>query len=448
MAGPGDETFSMREYPYAGETAGTVLANHGLGSATVANQRALEAVAMNREAEAAVSVSHISKEYRIRQRGEGPAYAAQAAFRVFRNRTKPSYFNAVDDVSFEVAWGDIVGLIGRNGAGKSTLLKILTRITAPTAGRAVLGGRVGSLLEVGTGFHPELTGRENVYLNGTLLGMRRKEIERRFDEIVEFAGVEKFLDTQVKRFSTGMYVRLAFGVAAHLESEILMVDEVLAVGDAEFQEKCLGKMREVAKTGRCVFLVSHQVQTVRALATRAMYLQHGSLIYDGTVDGALDVYKASFERVGSDDVLEAAMRPGSGEVRFASVRAAKDSFDVAEEKVIEFVTVPSPLANRHHVRCDVLDANREVVARCDSRLVDFFVDPRDEVHGKVVLRTPWLRPGIYTVDLSLWGARLVADSWEGACSFRVLPILPYKGAAASDATEGAPVVADFTFEEK
>jgi lipopolysaccharide transport system ATP-binding protein len=403
---------------------------------------------MNREAEPAVAVSHISKQYRIRQRGEAPYTAAEAALGLLRGRTKPKYFNAVDDVSFNVAWGDIVGVIGRNGAGKSTLLKILTRITAPTAGRAVLHGRVGSLLEVGTGFHPELTGRENVYLNGTLLGMRRKEIERRFDEIVEFAGVGDFLDTQVKRFSTGMYVRLAFGVAAHLESEILMVDEVLAVGDAEFQEKCLGKMREVAKTGRCVFLVSHQVQTVRALATRAFYLQHGRLIYDGTVDGALDVYKSSFERVGTDDVAEASMRPGSGEVRFASVRSTKDSFDVAEEKVFEFVTAPSPLANRHHIRCDVLDVDRVVVARCDSRLVEFFVDPRDEVHGKVVMRTPWLRPGVYTVDLSLWGTRQVADIWDGACSFRVLPIYPYSGAATKDATEGGPVVADFTFAQK
>jgi lipopolysaccharide transport system ATP-binding protein len=399
--------------------------------------------------EAAVSVSHLSKKYRIRQRGDEPATAAEAALGLLRGRTKAKYFNAVDDVSFEIAWGDIVGLIGRNGAGKSTLLKVLTRITAPSSGRAVLGGRVGSLLEVGTGFHPELTGRENVYLNGTLLGMRRKEIERRFDEIVDFAGVESFLDTQVKRFSTGMYVRLAFGVAAHLQSEILMVDEVLAVGDAEFQEKCLGKMREVAKSGRCVFLVSHQVQTVRALATRSLYLQHGQLIYDGTVDGALEVYKASFERVGNDDVIEAAMRQGTGEVRFANARSVKDSFDAAEEKVLEFVTVPSPqLSSKHHVRCDVLDANREIVARCDSRLVEFFVDPRNEVHGTVSLRTPWLRPGVYSVDLSLWGSRVAADIWEGACSFRVLPILPYSGAGTPAATNGAPVLADFTYSQK
>ena len=399
--------------------------------------------------EPAVSVSHLSKKYRIRQRGEGPATAAEAALGLLRGRTKPSYFNAVDDVSFEVAWGDIVGLIGRNGAGKSTLLKVLTRITAPSSGRAVLGGRVGSLLEVGTGFHPELTGRENIYLNGTLLGMRRKEIERRFDEIVDFAGVDDFLDTQVKRFSTGMYIRLAFGVAAHLQSEILMVDEVLAVGDAEFQEKCLGKMREVAKTGRCVFLVSHQVNTVRALATRSLYLQHGKLIYDGTVEGALEVYKASFERVGTDDVMEASMRKGTGEVRFANVRSAKDSFEVAEDKVVEFVTVASPeLSRKHHVLCDVLDANREIVARCDSRLVEFYVNPSNEVRGTVTLRTPWLRPGVYTVDLSLWATRVATDIWEGACTFRVLPILPYAGTGTPNSTSGAPVLADFAYSQK
>ncbi|HYA44123.1 MAG TPA: ATP-binding cassette domain-containing protein, partial [Acidimicrobiales bacterium] len=349
----------------------------------------------------------------------------------------------------DATWGDIVGIIGRNGAGKSTLLKVLTRITAPSAGRAVLAGRVGSLLEVGTGFHPELTGRENVFLNGTLLGMRRKEIERRFDEIVDFAGVEPFLDTQVKRFSTGMYVRLAFAIAAHLQSEILVVDEVLAVGDAQFQEKCLRKMREVARTGRCVFLVSHQVHTVMALASRAVYLQDGKLIYDGTVEGALEVYKASFESFVTDEMLETAMRPGTGDVRFARARATKDSFDVAEEKILEFVTMPSPgLSNKHHVLCDVFDDNREIVARCDSRLVEFWVDPRTEVHGTLAIRTPWLRPGVYTVDLSLWGSRVATDIWEGACSFRVLPILPYSGVASQSAIEMAPVVADFTYGHK
>ena len=188
---------------------------------------------------------------------------------------------ALKDVSFEVGEGEVLGVIGRNGAGKSTLLKILTRITTPTAGRAVIRGRVGSLLEVGTGFHPELTGRENVYLNGAVLGMRRREIARKFPEIVEFAGVEKFIDTPVKRYSSGMYVRLAFSVAAHLEPEILLVDEVLAVGDAEFQRRCLGRMEELSQSGRTVIFVSHQMQAVSRLCDRAILMDKGEVVLDG-----------------------------------------------------------------------------------------------------------------------------------------------------------------------
>src|SRR6202166_2904387 len=188
---------------------------------------------------------------------------------------------ALRDVSFEAKKGEVLGLIGRNGAGKSTLLKILSRITAPTEGRVGVNGRIRSLLEVGTGFHPELTGRENIYLNGAILGMKKAEIERRFDEIVAFAEVEKFIDTPVKRYSSGMYLRLAFAVAAHLVSEILLVDEVLAVGDAAFQKKCLGKMGEVAHSGRTVLFVSHQPMAVRMLCSRAIELEGGHMVADG-----------------------------------------------------------------------------------------------------------------------------------------------------------------------
>ena len=188
---------------------------------------------------------------------------------------------ALRDVSFEVTQGEVVGIIGRNGAGKSTLLKILSRITEPTSGRAVIRGRVCSLLEVGTGFHPELTGRENVYMNGTILGMTKREIDRKFDEIVEFSGVERFLDTPIKRYSSGMQVRLAFAVAAHLEPEILIVDEVLAVGDAAFQQKCLGKMRDVASGGRTVLFVSHNMHAVAALTTRCAVFADGCATYIG-----------------------------------------------------------------------------------------------------------------------------------------------------------------------
>ncbi len=225
---------------------------------------------------------------------------------------------ALREVSFEVVRGDAIGIIGRNGAGKSTLLKLLSRITEPTAGRATIRGRVASLLEVGTGFHPELTGRENIYLNGTIMGMTRAEIKRKFDEIVAFAEIEQYLDTPVKRYSSGMYVRLAFAVAAHLEPEILVVDEVLAVGDAQFQKKCLGKMGDVAKEGRTVLFVSHNMAAIENLCSRALVLDRGLVRFAGTQTEAIAEYQRSFEGgiVPLQDRLD---RKGSGEVRVLGI---------------------------------------------------------------------------------------------------------------------------------
>ncbi|MEH6503181.1 MAG: ABC transporter ATP-binding protein [Cycloclasticus sp.] len=200
-------------------------------------------------------------------------------------------FWALKDINFEINQGDKVGIIGRNGAGKSTLLKVLSRITDPTSGKIHINGRIASLLEVGTGFHPELTGRENIYLNGAILGMSRKEIKLKFDEIVAFAEVEKFLDTPVKRYSSGMYVRLAFAVAAHLESEILVIDEVLAVGDAEFQKKCLGKMDEVSKGGRTILFVSHNLPTVKSLCNKGVYLEQGTVGETGEILNVINLYQ-------------------------------------------------------------------------------------------------------------------------------------------------------------
>lgn len=209
-----------------------------------------------------------------------------------REQVELEEFRALDDVSFEVEQGDRIGIIGRNGAGKSTLLKLLCRITEPTKGRITMHGRAASLLEVGTGFHPELSGRENIYLNGAILGMKRAEIKRKFDEIVDFSGVEKFLDTPVKRYSSGMYVRLAFAVAAHLESEILLIDEVLAVGDAEFQKKCLGKMDDISKTeGRTILFVSHNMHAVKELCSEGILLSDGSLVtHDSNINSVIDRY--------------------------------------------------------------------------------------------------------------------------------------------------------------
>jgi lipopolysaccharide transport system ATP-binding protein len=214
-------------------------------------------------------------------------------------------FWALDDVSFNVNYGDVIGIIGRNGAGKSTLLKVLSRITSPTLGEVVLRGRIASLLEVGTGFHPELTGRENIFLNGAVLGMRKAEIDRRFDEIVAFAEVEKFLDTPVKHYSSGMYVRLAFAVAAHLDPEILVVDEVLAVGDLSFQKKCLGKMGEVSRGGRTVLFVSHNMAAIENLCSRGVVLNQGKLCFDGGAKDAIQHYLNSLSSVsGSGHVVE------------------------------------------------------------------------------------------------------------------------------------------------
>ena len=241
---------------------------------------------------------------------------ARLPLRYLRRADETQSIWALKDVSFEVESGDVVGIIGRNGAGKSTLLKILSRITEPTTGRVDLYGRVASLLEVGTGFHPELTGRENIFLNGSILGMARKEIAAKFDEIVAFAEVEKFIDTPVKRYSSGMYVRLAFAVAAHLEPEILIVDEVLAVGDAAFQKKCLGRMRDVASAGRTVLFVSHNMAAVSTLCTKAMVLWEGMIKYPlGGVEDAVQTYLTEVHTITKTSLAERTDRQGNGKVR-------------------------------------------------------------------------------------------------------------------------------------
>ncbi len=287
----------------------------------------------------AIRVENLSKLYRIGQRERYKALrdtltdAMYAPFRrlsslVLRpssdgdggRKTNDEWIWALKDVSFEVKQGEVVGIIGRNGAGKTTLLKILSRITEPTEGYAEIHGRVGSLLEVGTGFHPELTGRENIYLNGAILGMKKTEIERKFDEIVAFAEIEKFLDTPVKRYSSGMYVRLAFAVAAHLEPEILLVDEVLAVGDAAFQKKCLGKMGDVAKEGRTVLFVSHNMAAIESLCQRSILLESGSVTCTGSTSSVIKLYletvlPSAIERVHFAHRVE---RTGSSNVRLTS----------------------------------------------------------------------------------------------------------------------------------
>ena len=260
-------------------------------------------------------------------------------------------FWALKNVSFEVKQGEVVGIIGRNGAGKSTLLKILSRITEPTEGRVLLRGRVASLLEVGTGFHPELTGRENIFLNGAILGMTQREIRKKFDEIVAFAEVEKFLDTPVKRYSSGMYVRLAFAVAAHLEPEILIVDEVLAVGDAEFQKKCLGSMRNVAASGRTILFVSHNLSAVMQLTSRSIVLSEGRVVFSGATAAAIEYYTANIRSGHSAEFdVEDAPRHGqiTGEVKILSLRFNRP---IAYFKFQEPISYTMRLRAAHKIDC-------------------------------------------------------------------------------------------------
>jgi lipopolysaccharide transport system ATP-binding protein len=282
----------------------------------------------------AIRVENLSKRYRVVSGPNGGTNTTEMLTRAVKDTWRKvktladpgameeeNTFWALKDVSFEVQPGEVVGVIGRNGAGKSTLLKILSRIVEPTGGRAEIRGRMGSLLEVGTGFHPELSGRENVYLNGAVLGMSRKEIARKFDEIVAFSGVEKFIETPVKRYSSGMYVRLAFAVAAHLEPEILVVDEVLAVGDMEFQKKCLGKMEEVGQHGRAILFVSHNMSAINRLCSRAILLSKGSIIADGSAPNISKTYlRAIAARVPEKQWDDASTGVGNEIVKIRSVR--------------------------------------------------------------------------------------------------------------------------------
>ncbi len=295
-----------------------------------------------------IQVEGLGKKYQLgRQAQQGARYrtlrdtlaeGSRNIFQRYGTQASTEEFWALREVSFEVKQGEVVGIIGRNGAGKSTLLKILSRITEPTTGRVKIKGRVASLLEVGTGFHPELTGRENIYLNGAILGMARVEIKAKFDEIVAFAEIDKFLDTPVKRYSSGMYVRLAFAVAAHLEPEILVVDEVLAVGDAEFQKKCLGKMGEVAQGGRTVLLVSHQMASVAALATTCILLHEGAIVQKGETQAVLRKY-AGTDRLDFSPQYKATRKSGSVWIQQAALRTADGSlttsFKTYEDIVLE-----------------------------------------------------------------------------------------------------------------
>ena len=404
-----------------------------------------------------IEVDHLSKRYRLGQIGASTlreeAEQLVARFRRKANGDAPSRptvngseFWALKDVTFAVPTGEVLGIIGRNGAGKSTLLKILSRITEPTAGEARIRGRVASLLEVGTGFHPDLTGRENVYLNGTLLGMTKAEVTARFDEIVAFAEIERFLDTPVKRYSSGMYVRLAFAVAAHLEPEILIVDEVLAVGDASFQQKCLGKMNEVSRaSGRTVLFVSHDTGAIQSLCNRALVLEHGRIAFLGATREAIELYlqKSTMQPVVAD--LSHCIRTGTGEVRIESVRLEDDTgapqvqFRMGEPLVV-VVTAHFPTA----VQNPIFGVNIEtdtgiVVADCRSAHYGVKVGAtQGTVEYRMRIDALSLYPRYYVIEPWVTdSACLSTFDWvRKAASFLVTPGPDFLSGAAVNAEHG------------
>jgi lipopolysaccharide transport system ATP-binding protein len=375
----------------------------------------------------AVSVRGLAKAYTIAHNDEQHSTLAESLLHRMRHplrRSQKETFWALKDVSFDIREGDVVGIIGRNGAGKSTLLKVLSRITEPTTGEIDVYGRIGSLLEVGSGFHPQLSGRENIYLNGAILGMRKAEIRREFDAIVDFAGVEKFLDTPVKRYSSGMYVRLAFAVAAHLRSEILIVDEVLAVGDAEFQKRCMGKMKDVASGGRTVLFVSHSMQAISNLCTSAILLADGRVDHDGPVEPAVQKYLAGFHR-GPADARPSQDRPGSGHYRYSRVAPSRPLYAPDDDKEIRFeIRRNGGLLSQMHLKADVVDSGGSIICHLDSRLDGLTVRDHDRIEGTLRLQNLWLKPGSYRVDMYIRSNGLV-DEFASACTLEVSPLLPF-----------------------
>jgi lipopolysaccharide transport system ATP-binding protein len=365
-----------------------------------------------------ISVEGVGKRYRLRHQAAQYATLRDSLAASARRWLSPAAapattaedFWALRDVSFEVRRGDVMGVIGRNGAGKSTLLKILSRITEPTAGRIRLRGRVASLLEVGTGFHPELTGRENIFLNGAILGMTKAEIRGKFDEIVAFAEVDQFLDTPVKHYSSGMYVRLAFAVAAHLEPEILVVDEVLAVGDAEFQQKCIRKMKDVAGHGRTVLFVSHNMMAIRRLCTHGVLLSHGTVAACGDISSIVDAYLEGRQQAAGNAAQSfagAAARPQPAFSRFEIVNAA------GEPRSTVLTGEPFRVVLGIHNPFDTLVAATIGIEVFDRDGVSLFATHNDDASRELALLPPGpstatclfdpnpLMPGEYTFQIGM-----------------------------------------------
>jgi lipopolysaccharide transport system ATP-binding protein len=389
-----------------------------------------------------INVEHISKLYRLGEigtgalrhdfnrwwhkiRGKEDPYLKIGAVNDRTVKGDSDYVWALKDINFEVKRGEVLGIIGRNGAGKSTLLKILSRVTTPTSGEIKVKGRIASLLEVGTGFNPELTGRDNIYLNGAILGMRKREIDQKFDEIVDFSGVDRYIDTPVKRYSSGMYVRLAFAVAAHLEPEILIVDEVLAVGDTEFQKKCIGKMQDVSKGGRTVLFVSHNTGAVASLCSKALLLNQGQIGGFGTTSAILIKYLSDSVKAGSiaDLNMYRVKKPASVRINAISVsgtdeahlywgEAIRLSIQVQTEEKIEGLFFGVTIINQ----------KGEVVGSC--LMPDrFSLKDNEQAHYLLEMASGNLTPAIYTLNVGLGrgGQQDILDVIVGYPMFEVVP---------------------------
>ncbi|NJM48556.1 MAG: ABC transporter ATP-binding protein [Alkalinema sp. RU_4_3] len=381
-----------------------------------------------------IRVEGLGKKYVLGHQSEGRSrykslrdVVADGVGSMFRRsaeaRAKDEFW-ALRDVDFEINQGDRVGIIGRNGAGKSTLLKVLSRIVEPTTGRIGIKGRVASLLEVGTGFHPELTGRENIFLNGAILGMSRREIDRKFDEIVAFAEVERFLDTPVKRYSSGMYVRLAFAVAAHLEPEILIVDEVLAVGDLKFQKKCLGKMEEVGQEGRTILFVSHNMGILQSLCTRGILIANGTVKSDDSVIKTVSDYLAQIDSMSEVNLSDRKDRKGRGGVRLEKILTSSSGYDeaaLATGKVAIFKFYLNLLLPNLGCIFTLYDQHGQAVINFNSA-VSCEVDVLEPTLNPLIvckINELVLLPGTYRMNVAITSNGELQDHVEGAVSIEV-----------------------------
>ena len=426
-----------------------------------------------------IKINNLSKCYRIGTKEKGYKTFREviidgfsAPFRNLKQLQRLTKFNnrgddarnndifwALKDISFEIGEGEVLGIIGKNGAGKSTLLKILSRITEPTSGVIEINGRVSSLLEVGTGFHPELTGRENIFLNGAILGMRKKEIEEKFDEIVNFAEIEKFLDTPVKRYSSGMYVRLAFAVAAHLEPEVLLVDEVLAVGDIAFQKKCLGKMEDVAKGGRTVLFVSHNMGAIRSLCNNAIWLDNGRIIKKGTTDEVIKDYEES--QLKHLDKFSYVVKRNPEDVKHKSFyfsrveilnRKRKEDKNTNifkyNDKIILLVNFTGePVGDRFSPEVRIYNELGQLVSTGASGAFHGKYFNKKVKKVRIEIGPLVLTSGEYRISLSVMTGNIRADTWENAIGLNIIECQPFKRPCEMPTrTDGVCVLQDSFYE--